>query len=468
MEGTQQARTYSPPLSSRQTSRVSLLTSTLQSALNSTSLSAAINSSPLPNSHAAQNSTPRLSARATACSTTNASGGPTTLRTASIAPRFAPYPATRPRPYKPHLSPAASPLRPHCPARERLLQWKPLLPPQFPHESDDDRQRIFVILALAFSDSTLQTYGSGLLTFHVFCDSRSIAEALRAPASRSLISLFIASLAGLYSASAIANYIAGLRAWHTINRLVWCADEKEVETLIRGATAAAPKRTPARPPFTLDLLCTVLQQLDFTLSLDVAFAAALTSCFWGTARLGEIIVPKYAAFRADVHLTRRNTSQRVDVHGNSVTVLHIPRTKCAQEAGEDIYWAAQPGVADPRAALDRQLLVNAPDDNAHLFSYKGASGGLRPLTRHTFLARLKSAGIAAGVQIPPGHSLRIGSTTEYLLRGVPFDVMRAKGRWASDAFLKYLRKHAEIMAPYIQANPVAHAEFTRLAMPPVR
>ncbi|KAJ7200097.1 hypothetical protein GGX14DRAFT_372564 [Mycena pura] len=39
----------------------------------------------------------------------------------------------------------------------------------------------------------------------------------------------------------------------------------------------------------------------------------------------------------------------------------------------------------------------------------------------------------------------------YLLRGLPLDVV--KGRWASDAFAIYLRRHAKIMAPYMQAKP---------------
>ena len=67
-----------------------------------------------------------------------------------------------------------------------------------------------------------------------------------------------------------------------------------------------------------------------------------------------------------------------------------------------------------------------------------------------------------------GHGIRIGSTLEYLLRGIPFDVMKVKGRWASDAFLIYLTKHAQILAPYMQAQPQLHAEFIRLTMPRVR
>ncbi|KAH9056236.1 hypothetical protein EDB87DRAFT_1540129, partial [Lactarius vividus] len=55
-----------------------------------------------------------------------------------------------------------------------------------------------------------------------------------------------------------------------------------------------------------------------------------------------------------------------------------------------------------------------------------------------------------------GHGIRIGSTLEYLLRGMPFDVMKAKGQWAGDSFLLYLQKHAIIITPYIQASSDVH------------
>jgi hypothetical protein len=52
-----------------------------------------------------------------------------------------------------------------------------------------------------------------------------------------------------------------------------------------------------------------------------------------------------------------------------------------------------------------------------------------------------------------GHGIQIGGTLEYMLRGVPFDVVKAMGRWSRDAFMLYLRDHALILAPYIQAQP---------------
>jgi hypothetical protein len=66
-----------------------------------------------------------------------------------------------------------------------------------------------------------------------------------------------------------------------------------------------------------------------------------------------------------------------------------------------------------------------------------------------------------------GHGIRIGSTLEYLLRHIPFDVVKVKGRWASDAFLLYLRKHAQILAPYMQAALALHKSFLQYTIPPI-
>ena len=66
-----------------------------------------------------------------------------------------------------------------------------------------------------------------------------------------------------------------------------------------------------------------------------------------------------------------------------------------------------------------------------------------------------------------GHGIRIGATLEYLLRGVPFDIVKSIGRWSSDSFLLYLCQHAVVIAPYILGTPVMEA-FTRYTMPPPR
>jgi hypothetical protein len=117
-------------------------------------------------------------------------------------------------------------------------------------------------------------------------------------------------------------------------------------------------------------------------------------------------------------------------------------------------------------ALTNHLEVNDPPPTSHLFSYKHkGSKQLHPLTKPEFNKVLTGAARKAGLQPIQGHGIRIGSTLEYLLQGVPFEAMKAKGRWASNAFSIYLTKHAQVLTPYIQANPSLHNAFLQVTIP---
>ena len=68
--------------------------------------------------------------------------------------------------------------------------------------------------------------------------------------------------------------------------------------------------------------------------------------------------------------------------------------------------------------------------------------------------RLKQAAKEANVDLPPGHSARIGNTLWHLLNGTPLDAMKVKGRWKTDESLsKYLRRYSDIMTPYLTPVP---------------
>ncbi|KAG2145616.1 hypothetical protein BD769DRAFT_1416683 [Suillus cothurnatus] len=54
---------------------------------------------------------------------------------------------------------------------------------------------------------------------------------------------------------------------------------------------------------------------------------------------------------------------------------------------------------------------------------------------HTMQCHLGQTGLATS----SGHSFRIGRTTEFLLSGVPPDIVKALGRWSFDSFLCYWR-----------------------------
>ena len=127
----------------------------------------------------------------------------------------------------------------------------------------------------------------------------------------------------------------------------------------------------------------------------------------------------------------------------------MPKTKSSLIKGEELYWARQQGHSDPMSTMERHLELNNPAQDFHLFGYQ-KKGKMVPLTKRAFADCLSVAVTKAELPDLKGHSIRIGSTLEYLLRGVPFNVMKVKGWWNSDAFHEYIQDHVRVLAPYMQ------------------
>ena len=171
------------------------------------------------------------------------------------------------------------------------------------------------------------------------------------------------------------------------------------------------------------------------------------------------------SFDPSSHVKPSDVKKQTDCNRLEVTSFSLPKTKCSDEP-EDAYWSKQSGVADPEKIFDNHIIVNNPPPNGPLFAYKHGNGH-KALTHKVFLDQLNDIAVMLGLESLKGHGLRIGGTLEYLLRGVPFDVVKSLGRWSSEAFVIYLRQHAVIMALYLQSSPVLET-FTRYTMPPVR
>ncbi|PSR79866.1 hypothetical protein PHLCEN_2v6854 [Hermanssonia centrifuga] len=274
-------------------------------------------------------------------------------------------------------------------------------------------------------------------------------------------------MAGLYAASSVSNYYAAVKAWHIIHRLKWQINDLQVKKLIEAARRLAPpsSKRPPRNPFTIDLLAKVFKHLDPNVSLDAAVRACASSLLFGIARCGELTTKTLSSFDPASNITRANVRRVYNQHfGCEVTILHPPKTKGDPINGEDISWAAQPsGPINPETELENHLRVNNPRDGEHLFAFTRGSSRL-PLAKKTFLNRLSKAAKAEGVPEPAGHSFRIGGTLEYLLLGLSFETVKVAGRWKSDAFLLYLRRHAQILAPHLQERTHLHTRFMNLTL----
>ncbi|KDQ52909.1 hypothetical protein JAAARDRAFT_137970 [Jaapia argillacea MUCL 33604] len=461
-------------------SSLSLTLTPQSNLLRSLYVNSVLRQSPYPNPHAISNTAgnqpsdtkPVGSGRKHSISRANGSAQPRWDVNIVTTP---PTHSQTPTPYSSGLTPAVSHLRPHCLARHRLRLWKPLHPRTSLDSqgrplglSPADLERIEDVITHAWAESTRELYGSGLLVFHVFCDNKSIPEDQRAPASSLLTSSFVSTIAGAYAGRTISKYLYGVRAWHILHGLEWSLNEPEMEALLKAASTLAPtsSKRKKRQPYTIAFISSLRDHLIPDNPLDAAVYACLTTTFYTAARVGEFTVRRLDAFDPTIHVKPSDKRQDQDRNGLTTTTFHLPRTKSSLD-GEDVYWARQDGPTDPEAAWAKHQEVNQPPADGHLFAYRFKEG-YRPMTKTKFLERLRAAAREAGLEPLQGHGIRIGSTLEYLLRGLPFDVVKAKGRWASDAFTLYLRKHAQIMAPYMQATPLIHDAFVRYTMPPVR
>ncbi|KAF8155872.1 hypothetical protein B0H34DRAFT_850885 [Crassisporium funariophilum] len=288
---------------------------------------------------------------------------------------------------------------------------------------DADMARIQDVIGCAWEESTHEMYGSGLLAFHVYCDSRNIPDTQQAPASPVLILAFLACLAGAYSSKTLHNYLHAVCAWHILYGIPWVMNKDEMATVMKAVEKLTPEESKRkkRRPYTPDFIIAIRNKLNLETPPDAAVYACLVTCFYAAVRLGKFTVWRLNDFDPTKHITPANLSSTTDRHGNKLTVLHLPRTKICFD-GEDVYWAKQDGLTDPVDALNHHRHINMPASNSHLFAYKFKSGH-RPLTKDKFLKRIAVAACKAGLEPLQGHGIRIGATLEYLLRGVSFEVI---------------------------------------------
>ncbi len=222
-------------------------------------------------------------------------------------------------PYPPHLSTSPSPLHKHVAAQDCLIQWlsttvclvvSGLL--------TVDMNQLRNMISFAYADGTLETYGSGLLLWHIFCDRPCIPEDQRCPAPAVLVFSFIATLAESYAGGTISGYVAGVRAWHVIHGALWVMKDNKLDVLLRAADTLTPEssKQKKRLPYTILVIEALLFHLDLSVPHNAAVAACLLMTFYSAARLGEFMVQTLTSFDPKFHVKPSDLEM--------VTVIHCP------------------------------------------------------------------------------------------------------------------------------------------------
>ncbi|KAI5984994.1 hypothetical protein EDC04DRAFT_2590519, partial [Pisolithus marmoratus] len=326
------------------------------------------------------------------------------------------------------------------------------------------------IIATSWMESTKELYSTSLLVYHIYCDMNNIPDKQHCPISPNLLAAFLMSCAGAHSGSTLANYMAGIRAWHIVHGHHWSVNEAEYKAILEGASRLAPAllKHPCRAPFTTDTLDFFYSMLNKDDPCEATIFACLTVSFYCLARLGRFTVPSIKNFNPSRHITRAGYHPSHNHEGLPIMVFHLPTTKCSSR-GKTVQCAPHPTTnSDPQHALKNHFHLNPAEDTAHLFAWCHPILGIRPLSKMEVTKKITSiTKLYAGVLNLKGHSLRIGGTLFYLLNNIPFDVVKTMGRWSGESFTIYLCHHALVLAPFLQSKPETLNTLKNYLLPPV-
>ena len=313
--------------------------------------------------------------------------------------------------------------------------------------SSHSRQRVSRAILNGWAGSTVKRYSGSIRQFIRFCDAEGIPENMRFPADEFVLCAFAASSAGIHAGSTPRARLSALKAWHIAHNIQWKGSAR-LRYVLNGVHNLAPlgSRHPPRPPITAKMISQLVDHLDLDSPLDAAVAACATTAFWGQCRLGELLPLSFSNSLTTPFPTR--SSFKRSVHNPLSCILHLPRTK-THHHGQDVVLVDQPIPSNPITLLKRQLRINNPPNDSHLFLYI-SSNGLTPMTKPIFLQRCNEIWHPLGYPRTTGHCFRIGGTTELLIAGIPPDIVKATGRWSSDSFLRYWRSLDHIAPQYLR------------------
>lgn len=200
----------------------------------------------------------------------------------------------------------------------------------------NDIDCLFSSLANALEPKTQASYGAGLLRFTQYCDARGIPEAAHMPADEPLLAMFVAQYVGVRQATYIANWLAGLAFWHTMNLAPWRGDCL-LRSLKQAAVRMAPDKKDKRPPVTVEHLHALRAGLDLADAFDAAVWAVACVAFWGCRRLGQLVVPSRNSFDQRRHVARGvEMVAREEVGGVRPASFKLPLTKTTRSQGATV------------------------------------------------------------------------------------------------------------------------------------
>lgn len=196
-----------------------------------------------------------------------------------------------------------------------------------------------------------------------------------------------------------------------------------------------------------DLQLVITTLTTSTLHDDQLFLAQLLTGFHALLRLGELVWPDNPKLRSSRKLSLRTS---VQIAPTSFSFLLHSHKSDKFFDGDRVLIDRQVSGAAPLDAFLAYLSSRDSHFPFHPQLWLRANG--RVPTRRWFIARLHRF-FPTDVS---GHSMRSGGATALAVAGVPSASIQAIGRWSSDAWQLYIRKHPVIVHALMVADQLCH------------
>ena len=299
----------------------------------------------------------------------------------------------------------------------------------------DLRETVGKLLNASLASSSKQQYNRVWKKFDSFCAHLGITSSF--PTSVPVLLLLIAHLKGQNTApSAISSYISILSFFHKINNHPDPTRSFLVAKTLAGARNLSAKPD-ARLPVTLPILYRLLQAAPAAMSsfYEISLVnAMMVLAFRAYLRVGEM-VPRSEIAGAENCLHFED----IKVEGDAISVQFRSFKHSGRQGPQILQVDGAPFVDTPiyPAAIVKDFLHIRGSEPGLLFVLPGN----RMYCRRQFDKRLKNLLSLCGLSSSSfkGHSFRIGAASLAASQGKSDAQIRAAGRWASDAFRKYIR-----------------------------
>ena len=276
--------------------------------------------------------------------------------------------------------------------------------------------------SMNFAENTKKTYRTHLNSYLQFCDQLNI---LPVPASEENIAKYAAFLARRLKPSSIKQYLNIIRVLH-----LECGKEHPykdswvVKTTLNGIEKSKGCKIVKKTPIDPNVLLFIRSKLDLSLKEDAVFWAACLVMFFGLLRKSNLF-PDCRRFDIKRQLTREN----IEITDDSV-ILRLLWSKTIQRQ-EKVFIIKLPYLRDhslcPVSAVMNMYQVLGP---------KSKLSQAFPITGEYFNRHLRE--ITTSIGDFSSHSFRRGGAIWGMSCGVPGEIIRIMGDWASTCYLQYL------------------------------